>query len=108
MPDIYNRHYDELIKDFKQHDLRAAELPGVIQRIQQKTPRKYGLISKIEDSLLEKGIGDGSVHTNIMEDRANAQAELMRFIRRPQNIKAFKNLPDSQKQGIISLIKGGL
>lgn len=110
MPEQYNnyKNYRELISDFTKDDMTFADMPAIVSRIAQEPAQEYGMMDGLKDKMYSMGIGSGSDHTMVEKDRANARASLMRFIRKPRNLDAFKRLPKSQQEGIISVIKGGL
>jgi hypothetical protein len=108
MSDAASKQYENLMSEFMKNKVTTSDLPNVINRITQKSKKEYGLVDMIDDSLYKRGIGSGSEHTKLQEDKANARAALMQYIREPKNLEAFNNLPQSQKEGITSLIKGGL
>jgi hypothetical protein len=108
MSDAANKQYKDLMNEFMKNKVTTSDLPNVINRIKQESKKEYGLVDRIDDALFSRGIGSGSEHTKIEEDKANARAALMQYIREPKNLEAFNNLPQSQKEGITSLIKGGL
>ncbi len=108
IPDNRKMRYERLYKelDDSSKETLPAELEGLIQRTQQKSPPAYGLRDHIDDGLYKKGIGRGSAMTQISEDRATARAQLIKFVQNKKNIQAFQSLPPEQKRGIQSLIRG--
>jgi len=106
MEDTY-MNFKRLYKERIKNTPTMEDLPAIVGTLQQPSPKGYGLTDRINDVLHKRGIGAGSEHTQILNNKAEARAKLMRFIRKPENITAFQRLPDSQKKGIISMIKGG-
>ena len=97
--------YRELEK-MKRKDTSVSELQGIVQRIKQPIVQGNNIQSRVEDALYKRGIGSGSPATQVLNSKAEARAELISYVNKPNNVKAFQSLPAEQKAGIMSMLKG--